>query len=162
MANRKFGDKNLYEWAREQCLAHTTNDCLLWPYSTTTEGYGRLGLPPGKKLVLVHRLAFFFKYGRWPKDKCLHTCDTPHCFNWRHLFDGTQAENVSDMMKKGRGVFLKGSVHGNAKVNDNQVRAIRALYAAGMSEAIIAEQFGMAQTNVSSIVRRKTWKHVTE
>jgi DNA-binding transcriptional regulator YiaG len=50
-------------------------------------------------------------------------------------------------------------VNGLAKLTDDDVRAIRreALHA---SQESVARAFGVNQTCVSSIVRRRTWKHV--
>src|SRR4051794_21400019 len=49
-----------------------------------------------------HRWAFFFRYGRFPEPCGLHECDNPACCNWHHIFEGTQADNVADMIAKGR------------------------------------------------------------
>jgi hypothetical protein len=53
----------------------------------------------------------------------------------------------------------RGAVNGLAKLTDDDVRAIRreALHA---SQESVARAFGVNQTCVSSIVRRRTWKHV--
>lgn len=47
-----------------------------------------------------------------------------------------------------------------SKLNDEMVVEIRRLASEGIDQDAIAEQFGISRTNVSSIVRRKTWKHV--
>lgn len=44
-----------------------------------------------------------------------------------------------------------------AKLTTVDVAEIRALYAAGELQRVIAERFGVSQTNVSCIVRRVSW-----
>ena len=46
------------------------------------------------------------------KLRVLHTCDNPACCRPGHLFQGTQADNVHDMIRKGRAVNLRGRAHG--------------------------------------------------
>lgn len=49
---------------------------------------------------------------------------------------------------------------GAAKVNGDDVREIRRLSDEGWTQMDIADRFGITQTAVSCIVRRKTWKYV--
>lgn len=74
--------------------------CIIWRGSTTTGGYGqarRYG-----KLWLVHRLAWFHKYGEIPPEKVIrHLCHTPACYNVEHLALGTQVENAADAVERG-------------------------------------------------------------
>lgn len=50
----------------------------------------------------------------------------------------------------------------NAKLNPDKVREIRRLYAqGGISQQRLGDMFGIDQTIVSDIVRRRSWKHVT-
>ena len=69
---------------------------------------------------------------KFPDNFACHTCDNPGCVNPLHLFDGTNDENVKDMMQKGRhryGGFIKGNCIGtknnNSKLTEEQVRDIR-------------------------------------
>lgn len=48
-----------------------------------------------------------------------------------------------------------------ARLTEDQVRTIRVRCAAGESQERVASDFGVRQTSVSSIVRRRSWKHVT-
>lgn len=50
--------------------------------------------------------------------------------------------------------------HTNGKLTDKQVRQIRELYANGLSQSKIAEQFNLSQTAISHIVQYKTYAHV--
>lgn len=64
-------------------------------------GYGQIGV--GSKLKLTHRLAWELAFGLIPDGLwVLHKCDNPPCCNVDHLWLGTQAENVADMIAKGR------------------------------------------------------------
>jgi transcriptional regulator len=63
------------------------------------------------------------------------------------------------MIAKNRDSDKNGRPHG--KLNDEKVREIRRLSDRGMSQRDLAWQFGVTQANISVIIRRKTWKHVT-
>lgn len=55
----------------------------------------------------------------------------------------------------------RGERSGSAKVTDDEVRAIRALYAAGAgSQRILGLRFGLTQGAVGRIVRGENWAHV--
>ena len=109
-------------------------------------GYAELKVNGRKQRV--HRLAYEAYVGPIGTAYVLHKCDNKRCFNPAHLFLGTQADNVADMMAKGRGIQLAGEDHGAAKVSNAQ-RKLIALDKRKQKE--IANTYGLAQSTVSMI-----------
>ncbi len=126
--------------------------CWLWAGLMSDLGYGRFFVDGGRQQA--HRVAWEMFRGPIPDGmKVCHHCDNRACVNPGHLFIGTQAENVNDMMAKGRGV---------SKLSVEDVRAIRAESATGERQAKIAARFGVCQSAISAIVRRRVWAHVPD
>lgn len=51
----------------------------------------------------AHKVAWRILFGRWPRKNLLHGCDNRRCVNvLAHIREGTQLENVTDMLRKGR------------------------------------------------------------
>jgi hypothetical protein len=73
------------------------DECWLWQAGHFTHGYGSY------RQDYAHRIAWRLRYGPIPEGMCvLHRCDVMGCCNPRHLFLGTQADNLADMRAKGR------------------------------------------------------------
>src|ERR1019366_6190424 len=134
---------------RRMIASHRGNDaCLLWPYLRNKDGYGQLTFTgdDGSRVTRgVHRIAFFLTYGHWPSPLCLHRCDIRACFNPCHLFEGTDKDNVHDMMSKGRANFTiafgRGETHVGAVLTEQQVLSIRA--SQGVSHRKLAQLYGV-------------------
>src|SRR5208337_623955 len=128
--HRETSCKNGLAWKQfERLVSQVTDDCIIWPYSVIKKGgYGRIR--SGKKTLQVHRVAYMKFRGAIPENTCvLHRCDTPRCFNPRHLFLGTDDDNRNDMITKRRHAHCES--HGMAKLNWETVAKIRAEYVYG-------------------------------
>lgn len=124
--------------------------------------YGYFPLKRNGKKTLAHRMIYEAFYDLVPEDKCVcHTCDHSSCLNPEHFFLGTQADNIQDMVKKGRGYRRFGKNNGNAKLIDEEVFDIIQKYGAGEhSQRKLARTYGVSQVQIWRIINDKNWKHL--
>jgi hypothetical protein len=131
--------------------------CWPWKKSIASMGYGTYCFQ--RKHRYTHRLAYEFSKGAIPSGLFIcHHCDNKLCCNPKHLFAGTQKENVHDCMRKGRNTF--GEKNEMSKLTEQQVETIHRLYKEGIFQKDIAASFGVKQTCISKIVLGDRWKHI--
>lgn len=142
------------------------DECWPWTGAHLPHGYGLLRAPHARRNLHAHRVAWVLKHGREvPAGLCvLHRCDNPPCCNPAHLFLGTQVDNIRDRVAKGRSYRGLGEQNGSAKLTEADVREIRARYGyygkAGQSQPALAIKYGVRQSAISAVIRRKTWAHI--
>ena len=173
-----LSEKNITNFYRK--ISPTANDqgCLEWLGASHKDGYGRFGI--ARRLFQATRVAFFVATGVDPLDMDVcHKCDNPPCCNPEHLFLGTRADNVNDMISKGRAHFQRypakprvrpayirkgkplGARNGQAKLDESTVRRIREMYQKSkITHDQIAAELGVARTLIGKIIRRQIWRHI--
>ena len=127
-------------------------DCLLWVGHLDIGGYGRVSYM-GKDQA-AHRVAWEIANGAPAGDlKVLHKCDVRNCINPKHLFLGTDADNVADKCAKGR--QAKGEKNGKAKLTNQEVMNIRG---DNRPSSHIAKDYGVSAETIRGIRRGRCWK----
>lgn len=142
-----------------------TDGCWEWLGSKTSGGYGQLMVKGenGFRPVRAHRFSYQLHYGKIPKGEgfhgtcILHHCDNPPCVNPKHLFPGTNRENIDDMKKKGRTADRRGEKSGRAKLTWNDVRMIREI-GRNNTQSAITKIFKVDRSIISEIINNKIWK----
>lgn len=155
---RKLRNTEHAERLRLYAPPSAPDECWNWTRSLN-KGYGVFS-PTGGGTRGAHIIAWeLANRMELPKGMIVrHTCDNRRCCNPAHLLLGTKAENSADMVERQR--QSRGVDRHNAKLTEDDVREIRRRYASGETQKAIAQDYGMEQTNISFIVRRKTWAHV--
>ncbi len=90
------------EWYQAHTEFEPGKGCVLYTGFTDPLGYCRVYWN-GKGGVLMHRVAYEIAFGAFdPGMKVCHRCDVPNCINPKHLYLGTQKDNLREMFAKGR------------------------------------------------------------
>lgn len=124
--------------------------CWLWEGAVIPNGYGQIVL--FGRPEYAHRAMWRAVHGAIEDGLFVcHRCDVRCCVRPDHLFLGSNADNVADMVQKGRQ---------SRRLTPEQVRTIRARHAAGERLFVIASDYGITPEAVGAIVTRKNWRHV--
>ncbi len=141
---------------RETVLTYEGNECLAWPFWCDENGRGKVRWDGWDQIV--SRLVCEMVKGPppTPEHQAAHSCGRGHlgCVTKGHVSWKTPVENNAD--KIAHGTHTRGEDHSVAKLTEAQVIEIRALRGA-KSQRLIAEQFGVTQSQVCQIHTRKSW-----
>jgi hypothetical protein len=144
-------------WAK--VVRHGEEDCWQWDGSKNQDGYGRLG-HNGSNAYGAHRLSYEIHHGPIPPGLLVcHHCDNPECTNPRHLFLGTNQDNASDKVRKGRSV--RGEESKASKLTEVQVRELRSMPRLSRQERIrLGADWGVGEFTIALVQSGKHWKHI--
>jgi HNH endonuclease len=122
---------------------------------------GNYGLVKRKgKMLKAHRYSYELFVGPI-KDGLLvlHKCDNPKCVNPKHLFLGTNADNMKDRDNKKR--HSHGVRHPKARLTEEQVlRIIHWNKSTGVMLKDIALELGVSMVTIEKIRGGYNWKHL--
>lgn len=135
------------------------NECWNWTGRTYPSGYGVTYL--NFKNKGVHRLSahIFSNFDLNSKKSILHKCNNRKCFNPRHLYIGTQADNCRDRDLAGRQYC--GERHHYAKLTKIKILKAKRLFEIGIVQQEIAKKLGISYPTINKVLRGKTWKHIS-
>src|SRR3990167_1999300 len=141
-----------------------TDECWEWQ-ACQRDGYGFISIPPRGNSALAHRVSYALFRGPIPSGIYVcHHCDNPSCVNPRHLFLGTQQDNMADAKQKGR---IPSGLHSGfyrqrlfRKLTEQEVVEIRQLYKNKQgTHRSLAIRYGGSHKTIVEIVNRKFWVH---
>lgn len=124
----------------------TDNECWLWKGHIHHTGYGRFYRQQAHRVVYSLFVKRLKRY-----EQLNHRCNVKHCVNPRHLYHGTQTENMFDCVDAGN--------HGTQKLkklNQEQINLIFKLRRTGMLYSDIAKQVPLSKERINSIFLGRT------
>lgn len=137
------------------------DDC--WNWLAGKNKHSGHGVFKAVRAKSSHRYSFIINIGEIPEGmSVLHRCDNPLCVNPKHLYLGTQVDNVSDMDKRGRRRSLYGEEHGRAKVPKSEVLRIRRDGIPYGQAGDVARRLGVHISTIYRIVSGSSWRYTHE
>jgi hypothetical protein len=128
--------------------------CWEWISTKTPKGYGVIRVDGRTRLA--HRISYQLHCEPISDGgNALHKCDNRCCVNPSHLFVGTQADNIADMVSKKRQALWDNRP---SKLTKAEVIEIKA--STGYSDTQLAERYGVSRSLINAIRLGKRWKHV--
>lgn len=149
-------------WAKVE----KTATCWIWLASKDSKGYGWFGIDKGN-VLRAHRFSWELHNGEIPKYQkgkrdtlfVCHKCDNPSCVRPEHLFLGTNADNMRDMVLKHRSPSNKHELNPNARLTLKQVKSIRNRYKNGKRGIVkkLTNEYKVNRNTIRRIVHNYLW-----
>jgi hypothetical protein len=135
------------------------NECWRWTGQHSERGYPQIMArgKPRRYLRISHIMLEEDGFPRPAGMGALHSCDNPWCINPAHLRWGTQGDNASDAIERGRLHRPIGATAPAAKLNDDTVREMRL---SPESASWWARKLGISVSAACRAKKGATWSHV--
>ena len=136
------------------------NGCWVWTGNKFKFGYGSYGRACRGNTIVAHRISWELCRGKIPRGLfVLHQCDNPPCVNPRHLYLGTQDDNMKDRSRRNR--QPKGEQQSMSKLRETDIPVIRARKSNQRGAApAVARDYGVHPCTIKAIWEGRAWKHV--
>lgn len=148
-------------WSRVNIKSE--DECWLYTGPEDKDGYG-LFHPNSYSTIGAHRFALILKLGKLRYGRyALHivTCLNRRCCNPKHLYSGTQKQNVEDAASLGKMIRIKfGDKNPNAKLTNTEVLEIKSLISKRIPEKVIAERYNVSRTTINNIKTGYSWSQI--
>lgn len=148
------------------------NECWNWK-GAISAGYGYFSHCGAT--TSAHRYSYGLYIGAIPKGlSVLHRCNNTRCVNPKHLYAGTQKDNVRDSMVAGThyqfthedcikdtsSIVHIGENHPKAKLTNSDVICIKKMLRDRVKQWLIAWIYQVKQTTIAQINTGRTWKSI--
>lgn len=135
--------------------------CWLWTGSRhKRSGYGLFSARKYAKTKYAHKLSYLFSNHKRAKNNVLHRCDNKPCVNPKHLYDGTQQQNVDDRMARNGESWLANLRASRATLSPNQVRDIKIRLQTEHYTVIAKDYLEVCENTIYMIDKGKSWKDI--
>jgi hypothetical protein len=144
-------------WSKVNILG--LDECWEWTASLKSNGYGSFRSGPDHGLSSgAHRVAYELTHGEIASGlHVLHSCDHRKCCNPKHLYLGTNQDNVDDKVRKNRQSHTIGMTNGMARLTEVQVKSIKS---DPRSLREIAKDYEVSHVQIGYIRRGIQWGHI--
>lgn len=134
--------------------------CHEWTARLSEKGYGVFKMA-SYDTWQAHRWIYHYYNPETPMNLyILHKCDNRKCVNPKHLYAGTQQDNMFDMYERGRNVHIRGEDSGVTYFTEKQISNIKGLAAIGLQPGLLSRIFKSNNTTIWGIIRGKSWNHI--
>lgn len=126
--------------------------CWEWTGARNRGNYGLYFDPEGKQR-LAHRYFYELEKGPIPEGALIrHKCDNPPCCNPHHLLPGTNADNSSDIAKRGRNNW-----QAQLAKQEQIKKEMRLLYCGGIAPERISVIYRIPVLRITRLVFEGGW-----
>lgn len=146
------------EAIRLRFWSYVTKTDTCWLFRNRANRHGQFHRRPvdGGRIG-AHVFSYLLHHGSLPEGHIVrHSCDVPGCVRPDHLLSGTPKDNSQDMVLRDRVTRC------NAKLTKEQVAEIRRREKLGETQKCLADEFGVHQATISSLMLGKAWKVVRD